>query len=413
MREKNEIRVYNADNIAKSNILIQSKSKTTILGNKLIALGLYHLQTGDFKLSESGGNLVCTLTAPEIRARLGKEGNSIYRDLNATAKRLLKYELSYKDPEKKEFRYVNLFTEMKYEDGEFSITFNGDMKSYLHELKDNYTLLNLPLMLKWNRTYTFRLFELLSSKTYLFKNKGYECEVEFGLAEFKFTIGCYDADDEKVRSFLKGKQSPDFEKAEEIILESKDKEQKWYDFRRYIIDPSVEEINSTEEANMIIDAVEPVKKGRGGKVCGIIFKYRINVQNKNVTEDIEDELAATAEEMSEDEKFDFEANVKNNVFGYYKLPISDIRALCAVAKYNLDVLQNAADLLAEQRGTINNVTGWLLSCIKSEYSAVRKEENEKNPTALTKTAVAYNSYPQRHYSDEELSELEEKLLNQM
>ena len=405
MQGENELRVYSEDNIAKSNVLIHSKSRTTILGNKLIALGLYHLQKGDYRASSSGGNIVCTLTAAEIRARLGKSGNSLYRDLDTTAKRLLKYELSYKDPEKKEFRYINLFTEMKYKDGEFEITFNGDMKSYLHELKDNYTLLNLPLMLKWTRTYTFRLFEILSSRAYLFKDKGYQCEATYGLAELKFTIGCYDIEDEKVRMYLKDKQNPDYEAAELALQESMNANKsvktylKWYDFKRNIIDPAVEEINSTSEANMIVDSVEPLKKGKGGKVYGVVFKYRVNVQNAEpVAEETEPDSS-----MTEDEKFEFEVDIKSNILGSYKLPITDIRALCAAAEYDIERLQYAADRLSEQTGTINNVTGWLLSCIKNEYSAVTSRKGKtKSP--------AFNSFPQREYSADEMEQLELDLL---
>jgi hypothetical protein len=35
------------------------------------------------------------------------------------------------------------------------------------------------------------------------------------------------------------------------------------------------------------------------------------------------------------------------------------------------------------------------------------------PAPMTKSAVSYNSYPQRQYSSQELSSLEEKLLKQM
>ena len=405
MQGNNEVRVYSEDNIAKSNVLIQSKSRTTILGNKLIALGLYHLQKGDYKASSSGGNIVCTLTAAEIRQRLGKTGNSLYRDLDTTAKRLLKYELSYKDPEKKEFRYINLFTEMVYKDGEFTITFNGDMKSYLHELKDNYTLLNLPLMLKWTRTYTFRLFEILSSRAYLYKNKGYQCEATYGLAELKFTIGCYDIEDEKVRLHLKDKQNPDYEAAEQALYESTNADKnvktylKWYDFKRNVIDPAVEEINSTSEANMIIDSVEPLKKGKGGKVYGVVFKYRVNTQSTEA----EEETAATEIIMSEEEKFEFEVDIKSNVLGIYKLPITDIRALCNAAEYNLDRIQYAADRLAEQTGTINNITGWLLSCIKNEYSEAISRKGKTKKTA-------FNDFQQREYSEDDMEQLELNLL---
>lgn len=408
---KNE-KVYSENNLAKSNTLIQSKYKTTVLGNKIIALGLYHLQRGDYTVSANGGNLVCELPAAEIRKRLGRSGNSLYRDLDDTSKRLLNYQLGYKDAEKQEFRYVALFTEMAYKDGTYRITFNGDMKAYLSELKENYTLLNLPLMLKWQKAYTFRLYEILSSRAYLYREQGYRCEAEFNLAEFKFMLGCYDIDDESVRTYIKGNSAPDYDRAEQILCDnqkakSKEKKNKfisWTDFKKYILEPAIKEINSSEEADMIIDEVEPLKKGIGAKVYGIIFKYRVKLSEQENVDPVELESAATREpeiiQMTEDEKFDFEATVKNDILSQYKLQISDVRAICAAADYDMQKIVLANEVLKQQRGQIDSVVGWLISCIKEAYELTKKGPTNK-----------FNGFEQRNYSDEELRKLEEYLLS--
>ncbi len=409
--EKNSLKVYNEDNLAKSNVLIQSKYKTTALGNKIIALGLYHIQKEDYTISQNGGNLVCELPASEIRQRLGRSGNSLYRDLAETADKLSTYQLGYKDPERQEFRYINLFTEMAYEGGVFSITFNGDLKMYLSELKDNYTILNLPLMLKWQKAYTFRLFEILSSRTYLYKDLGYNCESKYGLAEFKFTIGYYDIDDEKVRPHIKGKKAPDYDLAEAEMLESrkqgKDEKKitmKWGEFKRSIIDPAVEEINSTEEADMLIDEVIPLKKGRGGKVYGIVFKYRTHLDAQDASDIVDAEAAATVEpaenQLTEDEKFDFEATVKSDILSRHKLPIADIRAICSAANYDMDKIKRASSLLNQQHGDIDNVVGWLIASIKKSYTA-KSKKGKKNE---------FNEFEQHEYSQMELDDLEAALL---
>lgn len=397
-------KVYSVDNLKKSNILIQSKYKTTAFANKIIAIGLYHIQKGEYTYSKSGGNIVCEITVAELRDRLGRTGNSLYRDIDKTSKRLLKYQLGYRDSGKKEFRYINLFTEMQYAGGVYAITFNGDLKAYLNELQDNYTLLNLPLMLRWQREYTFRLYELLMSNEYMFEGQGYQCEVEYGLAEFKFTIGVYDIDDDSVKSCIKGVEQPDFEQAEEMLSrnKSKNKEEKqfvnWTDFKRSFIEPAVKEINATKEAGMIIDDVEPLKKGRGAKVYAVKFKYRTRVN------EAEDEAAATVMEsnesrMSEDDKFYFEIEIKENVLKQYKLPITDVRAICSVADYDKEKIVNASQLLSQQSKTIENVTGWILSCIKDNYVTSKKIANNR-----------FDNFEQREYAEKDLKDLENKLL---
>jgi len=412
-QEKYAVKVYGEDNLAKSNVLIQSKYKTTVLGNKLIALGLFHLQKGQFKMSANGGNIVCTIPAAEIRNKLGKKGNSLYRDLSETSKRLMNYQFGYKDAERQEFRYINLFTEMSYKDGEFTIIFNGDMKVYLSELKDNYTLLNLPLMLKWQKAYTFRLFEILSSRTYLFKDQNYNCAAEFGLAELKFTLGCYDIDDEKVRIYIKDKKNPNYEMAEQALYDNKKPSSKvsktqvllWTDFRRNVLEPAIKEINSTVEADMIIDEVEALKNGRGGKVYGVVFRYRVNVNAGNAM----DEVAATVEKvaLTEDEMFDIEAQVKGDILSRHKLPISDVRTICEAAEYDADIIKRAADQLSLQHAKVDNVTGWLVSCIKNQYKTTAYQAEEKSDK---KKKNSFHNFPEREYSQIELDDLEQKLL---
>lgn len=422
--EKNELVSYRKDEtFAKSNLLIQSKAKTTKLGNKIIAIGLYHIQNSEYTETDAG-NLLCKIPASEIKNRLHKKGNSIYRDLSKTSASLSTYQLAYKDPERQKFRYTNLFTEISYIDGCFSIIFNGDLKKYLSELKENYTILNLPLMLKWQKNYTFRIFEMLSSKAYLYKDNGYHCSEMFSLAEFKFTIGYYDAYEEKVRPLIKGKKAPDYELAEETLMNSitpnGEAFMEWKDFYRSIILASVNEINSTPEADMYIDEVKPLKKGRGGKVYGLVINYRTHLNEQEVvTQGVDDEVAYTIESedgiinatespvgenveksMTEDEKFDFEATVKGDILLKYRLSIKDVRAICKAAKYDMQKIKQAYILLEQQHGDIENVVGWIISSIKNSYTAKKKSGNKNT----------FNEFDQRPADEMNINEIESALL---
>lgn len=404
-------KTYDIQSYRKSNTLIQSKYKTTPLGNKIMALGLYHLQKGDYYYTENGGNMVCEISVTEMKERLQRSGNSLYRDIENTSKRLLNYHLGYKNEGEQEFEYINLFTKMGYKNGVLTIVFNGDMKTYLRDLKDNYTILNLPLMMKWNNTYTFRLYELLSSRTYLYKKEGYVCEAEYKLSELKFILGFYDISDEKVAMFLKGKENPDFDAAEKILTqdETKSKKEKteyinWTDFKRYTLEPAIKEINETEDADMLIEKVEPIRRGRGGKVHGVRFKYRVCLNDEKELSATSNDEESGKTQLSEDEKFEFEVDVKKNVLASYQLPISHIRAICDAAKYDMEKIKKAAQLLAQQKN-VERVAGWLISCIKANYTTT-SYKNKKNNNDK------FNDFDQRDIDKEELAELESMLIKQ-
>jgi len=141
---KDEVRVYDDKHFAKSNILINSKQYTTLFGFKVVAIGLYKVQKGQYELSPGGGNLVCKIPASEIREKLGRKGNGLYGDLKDISTRLIEDHIRYDDPVRREFHYVSLVTSIKYANGILEITFNGDLREYLEDLGDHFTMLYLP-----------------------------------------------------------------------------------------------------------------------------------------------------------------------------------------------------------------------------------------------------------------------------
>ena len=96
--------------------------------------------------------------------------------------------------------------------------------------------------------------------------------------------------------------------------------------------------------------------------------------------------------------------MKSNILGQYKLPIKDIRAICSVAGYDDEKIQHAAEMLKEQSGDINNITGWLISCIEKDFSA--PVTIERNDTF----GGNFNNFTQRDYTKDEIEQLELDLL---
>lgn len=71
-------------------------------------------------------------------------------------------------------------------------------KTGVIELKDNFTVLNLPTMLRFTRNYSYRLYEILKSKCYYPKyvpigQRTDKFQFRLDLLELKFTIGVLNA----------------------------------------------------------------------------------------------------------------------------------------------------------------------------------------------------------------------------
>ena len=50
--------------------------------------------------------------------------------------------------------------------GTMEIKFEPEIKDYIYDLKANFTMLNIPMMLSFRSGWSYRLYELLSSRAY-------------------------------------------------------------------------------------------------------------------------------------------------------------------------------------------------------------------------------------------------------
>ena len=88
-----------------------------------------------------------------------------------------------------------------------------------------------------------------------------------------------------------------------------------------------------------------------------------------------------------------------------ELSINDYRQLLECANYNKDkVLEKYK--LSKKVKNIDNLMAWMLSAIKNDYKTVETKADKKEQKETNK----FNDFEQRNYSDEQLEELEKKLL---
>ncbi|MCQ2508001.1 MAG: RepB family plasmid replication initiator protein [Dorea sp.] len=393
--KKDGLSIYDTANpeYGKSNVLIGAKYKASLLENKLMAISLSRIQAWDFIDEGENGGLVCELKASELRDLLDANAGSFYQQLEPVARAMTSRSIGITNPEKNSFEYMAVITNAKYENGTLTIRYNYSLKKYIRNLNSNFTLLSLPTMLSFKGNYSFRLYELLRSRAYYPKGvmrTEDAFKIDFGLAELKLEMGVVNAELDSVRRILNGNESPDFEKAVEKSPEQTFRT--WYELRRRVLLPAVEEINEKTELTC---SFEPKKGGRGNKVYGVTFYVQYKKERK-----AEEVIIEEKKELTEDEKIEFYISVREIV--PIRLSIKDVRAISEAAEFQLSKIQKACDALEMTREKVDNVTGWLITAIKKGYEAKSKSSDAKKEK-VEKTG--FSNYDERQYDMDALEKL--------
>ena len=361
----------------KSNIIIRSKYKSTILENKVLAMAFCNIQNS---LINEDDDIVVNISASQIKEALGK-GNNIYTTLKSVARGLIGRYIGFEDDENKTFHYISLISETEYKNGTMTIVFNKKLNEKLCQLQNRYTLLSLPIMMEINSVYSFRLYELLKSEAFI-DNKRCQSSADgnfefyIGVSELKFELGVVDASEKKIQDFLSGKKNPDYDKA--VELASKKIYSNWRDFKKSVIETSVKEINEKTDIEL---SYKTKRSGRGGKISGIIFDFKIR---KEVIK-----IDGTKKELTEQEKF----ALLDKVMKLIKENISVIEAakILEIANYNFDVIYNQY-YNSRKAKNIDNIVGWLIDAIKNNYQS------------STNNNDLYNTFEENDYDFDELEQ---------
>lgn len=362
------------DDYSKSNFLISAKYNSSLLENKLLAISFADL---DHLHMEENGVLVSEIPANTIRKLLGSKSGSFYDQLDNAAQGMTSRSIGAKDPDKNKFDYYAFIIRAQYENSTFRIYFNPFMKDYLVNLKTKFTRLSLTTMLSFKSVYSFRLYELLKSEAY--KSR----PISYSVSELKLELGVVNAELDAVQRFLKGNETPDYDKA---IEKSPEKHyENWRDFRKYVIEVAIEEINESPKTGIVV-SYDTVKHGRGGKVHQIIF----------TVEDCEDTMTEISskpvvEPLSDDEKIDRLFLVRD-ILEKAGLSAKDIRAIAEAAEYDVDKVQKAWAIAESQSSPIDNIVGWLIKAIQEDYDRSAKDNTSDNKRKSSKDSFMQNSY---------------------
>lgn len=383
---------YKDNRYSKSNYLISAKYSSSLLENKIMAISLAKIQKKEY-MEDKNGRIICSMSAGELREMIQANAGSFYTQLEPVAMNMAARTIGFSDPDKNGgmFDYISVIDRAKYENGVFTIFYNVDVKEYLSDFKANFTILELPTMLKFKNVYSFRLYELLSSRLYYKKGIPKEqrnCifKIDFNLSELKLDMGVVNAELDDVRKELNNKKSPDFDKA---VRKSPEKKfNTWYDFKRYVLDTAVKEINL--RTDMKISYV-PLKSGRGARVYGVEFMVDLTER------DVKTAKKCFEPVLSEDEKLDVLVEAKLLL---KEFSTKDIRIICEKSGYNVERIRKAYELLCRQ-SSVGNAAGWMIACLKDGYEDNKWNGQEKKN----------HNNMHFHQRDYDYAELEAKLLN--
>ena len=367
------------DSYKRSNFMISSKYKSSLLSNKIMALSLSRISTAQ---ESDGGYLTVTIKGKEIQRVFGARGNSFFGNLSACASQMTGHSIGWSNPETQSFEYIAAVTEATYTNGEFSISFHKKLKKYLTELSHSYTILNLSTMLSFKSVYSFRMFELLKSRCYNRKGSDQNNDkfrVEFDLDELRLDLGIVNSELESVKKILNNaKGKPDYSKA--VAVSPEKVHNRWKDMKARCIDPAVKEINMLD-TELHIDSYEPLKAGRGGKVYSVVFYVTVLGDKKGKKQEIVDTDEINKDDMIED---------IIDLIG--KIRVREARAIGDAAGWNMDRIKRNYEY---SRGkSVDDIVGFMISAVKDDYAS-----SSKKP----RTKVVDPGFKQREYNFEELA----------
>lgn len=216
--------------VTKSNHLIEAGYKLSLNEQRLILSAIAQLDSR--KPVPKDNDFI--ITASEFAETFGIPLNQAYETLDDAASRLYERDIKTYDRTAKtreRFRWVD---GVKYWDGEAKVTlsFSRWIIPYLTLLHQQFTTYELKQVSRLNTAYAIRFYELLMQ-------------------------------------FIKtGERYISLEKLREL-LELKDQYSRFYDLKKYIIDPSIVDIN--EKTNLTVEW-DVIKKGRN--ITGLMFVFQ-------------------------------------------------------------------------------------------------------------------------------------------
>lgn len=350
------------------NKVIQAKYKSSIYEEQIMWLSMAHIKDATFKTitSESTGVknklLTLDLQVKEFANLAGKELKHYYTQIARAVPGAGKLQLAikHKDGNHVTYEYQQFFDNVKYNEGNGSITvrFAPGILDYINSRTGGFTPLALKVLFSFNKVWTSRLYTILRSNCYdrkyddTVKQKDGSYRIPYNLSDLKLMLGIIDPSDSAVERELKSKD-PDYEAAIASASPKNILYPTWADFKRSVIDPSVQEINKGTDIYVSYEAV-------GKPISTIYFNIKlINTDEDMLKKDNIDENRIAAM---------FLAQLYRE--GIEEFSWEQIQEFVVVSDYDLDKLTRSGKYLIQQikRGSIiEDKYKYLLRTIQEDW----------------------------------------------
>ena len=201
-KKPKEKQLLDHDTVSRSNVLIESKSSTSLFERKLLNIAIAKAYVED-------GELIAKVSTKDVKNYLHITGNSIYSRLKEVSKETLGHVVSIEDDEKENFIMFNVVNKCEYRDGVFTTRFTKEMKPHIYNLKKDYTRMSLDVLCSFKSLFTTRVYEILRTQYYRFDRE--QCDQlivprppknPYTIAELKFTLNVVDANASKAVNVL-------------------------------------------------------------------------------------------------------------------------------------------------------------------------------------------------------------------
>lgn len=218
--------------VYKDNYLIEASYRLTLLEQRLMLYCISKLNPQDPQQKQ-------TITIEEfIKQFPDVKPNNAYKQIKTAIDNLYERSIKVKDPKRtKLFRWIQS-AEYQNDEGVATIEFSNSVMPYLCQLEQQFTNYQLRNISAFKRTYSIRLYELLTQ---------------------------YRSLESRIISVVDLR----------VTLKLDDKFQEYKELRRKIIDPSVQEINEKSDLKV---SYKPLRKGRF--IDSIEFYIEVDTQIK-------------------------------------------------------------------------------------------------------------------------------------
>lgn len=408
--EENLTEILASKKYTKSNALINSKGKASLLAEKLFAIGIQQAVE-----DEKTGILTTTMRGTELKKIFGTKRGSFYDDIkdlvdppSKSEPSLLDWRIIYTDDTTQTVEAINIIMDASFEKGVFKVRFNNKVNKQVRKLQSNYTVFSLAETIPLKSIYSFKLYEILKAEydrqDYVEKKRGTwkpnaTYITEMHIIDLKLRLGVIDTSWSKELTEELKQAEPDYDiiekMADELSKKQTDKVSKTYNsykridnFKKNVLERARTEL---DEKTSISFRYENLSGGAGGKVYG--FRFFVTQKSNSPEPEIVD--VPVNNDLSDDDKLEIIFEVKQ-LLSDGDFTMKEIRTITEKANYNVDVVRNAYAIMNQSVSPINNPTAWMIKAIEDGYEAPKP-----------RTATKVNNFQQQTY---DFDKLEEQLL---